>query len=203
MQPQRNDTYRLICLALPFCIGLLLSGCQRTPTVLKIGLIAPFEGETREIGYDAIYAARLGVREFNERHPLRDRYRLALVALDDSGDAGISQDATLSLIADPAIVAVLGYQPDGAFGSLFQTQELLYIGLGESPFLPVDPSTLDPDYVARYEAVTPFEETTGPFAGPTSSGLSVVIQAIEGTVSQGLDPTRASIYQESDLSLTQ
>ena len=49
-------------------ILVLLTGCLQTPPhVVKIGLVAPFEGRYREIGYDVIPAARLAVREWAAR----------------------------------------------------------------------------------------------------------------------------------------
>ena len=44
---------------------LLLLGCASVRPVIKIGLVAPFEGRDRAIGYDAVYAARLAVRQAN------------------------------------------------------------------------------------------------------------------------------------------
>lgn len=173
---------------------LLLSACQQTPTVLKIGLVAPFEGETREVGYDAIYAARLAVREFNAGHPLRDSYRLALVALDDSGDLEISRDAGLSLIADEGIIAVIGYQ-DAALDPLYFDQGLTYLRLGSSQYRPVDPETLSIAYRQRYEAVTPFEETAGPYAGPTAASMQTIIDLIEQSAAQNGSIDRASLLE--------
>ncbi len=81
------------------------------PEVLKIGLSAPFEGRYRAVGYDAIYAARLAVREINERRALPG-YRLALVAYDDRADAAMARANAHALVADPAVVAVIGhYRP--------------------------------------------------------------------------------------------
>ncbi len=53
------------------------------PTTVKIGLVAPFEGSYRSIGYDAVYAARLVVREINATGGI-DGVRLELVAYDIS-----------------------------------------------------------------------------------------------------------------------
>jgi len=47
---------------------LLTSGCKDTasPKVIKIGLIAPFEGPSRPLGYDVLYAVKLRVKQWNE-----------------------------------------------------------------------------------------------------------------------------------------
>ncbi|MEM8861481.1 MAG: ABC transporter substrate-binding protein, partial [Chloroflexota bacterium] len=86
-------------------LAFLLTGCRQTPQVVKIGMLAPFEGQSREIGYDGIYAARLAVREFNENS---DDIKLALVALDDGGRTDIALSNMEALANDPAIIAVVG-----------------------------------------------------------------------------------------------
>lgn len=78
------------------------------PEVLKIGLSAPFEGRYRAIGYDTIYAARLAVREINERGALPG-HRLALVAYDDRADVAMARSNAEALVTDPAVVAVIGH----------------------------------------------------------------------------------------------
>ena len=76
-----------------FCLLIftLLSACNSVDPVVKIGLVAPFEGENRAIGYDAIYSARLAVREINAAGGIGG-HRVALVALDDSSDTGLAQE---------------------------------------------------------------------------------------------------------------
>ncbi len=67
----RNTQYalRVVCcvLCVAYCV-LLLTGCQFPGTVrptVKIGLVAPFEGRYRYVGYDVIYAVRLALHEAN------------------------------------------------------------------------------------------------------------------------------------------
>lgn len=54
-----NAAVKLLLLAL----ATLAAGCASVDPVVKIGLVAPFEGRHRAIGYDAIYSARLAVRD--------------------------------------------------------------------------------------------------------------------------------------------
>ncbi|MCA9945233.1 MAG: ABC transporter substrate-binding protein, partial [Anaerolineales bacterium] len=70
--------------------------------------MAPFEGAQRELGYDAIYAARLAVREVNQAGGIGG-YRVALVALDDRGDEQLAGETAVSLTIDSAVVAVIGH----------------------------------------------------------------------------------------------
>ncbi len=106
----RRATSNLRALTGLFLLIFFLSAClpPALPPVLKIGLVAPFEGRYRYVGYDAIYAARLAVREINERGGVGG-YRLELVAYDDRGDAELARTAARNLAVDPAVVAVLGH----------------------------------------------------------------------------------------------
>jgi len=98
----------LLCLAA--CI-LLLASCTfpgSTRPVLKFGLVAPFEGRWRPVGYDAIYAARLAVREQNAAGGIRG-YRIELVAYDDGGDSLAAVERARQLALDPQVVAAIGH----------------------------------------------------------------------------------------------
>lgn len=107
--PRRRGRFLSVLLSL--CLSLVLSACASTQPVVKIGLVAPFEGRFRAIGYEAIYAARLAIREINARGGVNG-YRIELVALDDRGEAERAITAARQLIVDPQVVAVLGhYRP--------------------------------------------------------------------------------------------
>ena len=88
----------------------LLTAClpPPLPRVLKIGLVAPFEGRYRYVGYDAIYAARLAVREINAAGGVGG-WSLELVAYDDRGDPELAHTAARNLVIDPDVVAVIGH----------------------------------------------------------------------------------------------
>ncbi len=90
--------------------GSLSSACLPDPRfpVVKIGLIAPFEGRYRYIGYDAIYAARLAVREINAEGGVAG-HKLALVAYDDRNDPELARSLARNLATDPDVLAVIGH----------------------------------------------------------------------------------------------
>ncbi|MEA3396601.1 MAG: ABC transporter substrate-binding protein [Chloroflexota bacterium] len=120
-----------------FLLLFLLSAClpPALPPVLKIGLVAPFEGRYRYVGYDAIYAARLAVREINERGGAGG-YRLELVAYDDRGDAELAHTAAHNLAVDPAVVAVLGhYRQESTLAAqtIYAAAELPLLAIGAWP----------------------------------------------------------------------
>lgn len=90
---------------IPFLI-LGLVACQPVRTVY-IGLVAPFEGRDRPIGYDAIFGARLGVRMWNATHPTGPQ--VMLIALDDQGDPILAQERARQLVSYPGLIAVIGH----------------------------------------------------------------------------------------------
>ncbi|MCS7070642.1 MAG: hypothetical protein NZM00_03995, partial [Anaerolinea sp.] len=55
----------------------LLTGCTVHQTAPRIALIAPFEGRYREVGYNALYAARLALADAESG--------VQLLPLDDGG----------------------------------------------------------------------------------------------------------------------
>lgn len=160
---------------------LFLTGCASVSPVVKIGLVAPFEGEYRAVGYDVIYAARLAVREINEAGGIGG-YRVALVALDDGGNPELARQTAVSLAVDPAVVTVLGHwqaETTAVAQPIYAQNNLPFIPMGESPFGPADPATYPPDFREKYQAVSPFEETAGPYAGSTYEAFQLLWQALE------------------------
>ena len=95
---------------LTFAILFTLTAClpPSLPRVIKIGLVAPFEGRYRHVGYDAIYAARLAVREINAAGGVAG-WSLELVAYDDRADTELAQVTARNLVSDPDVVAVIGH----------------------------------------------------------------------------------------------
>jgi hypothetical protein len=100
-------------IALCGLIVSLLIGCttQQVPRVVKIGLVAPFEGRYREIGSDVIPAVRLALREWMDEHP-GDIAPYELVAYDDLGDPDIAIEQAQKLVADPEVAVVIGHWRD-------------------------------------------------------------------------------------------
>jgi hypothetical protein len=87
-----------------FLLGLLvlLAGCAiiQTPPITKIVLLAPFEGEQRDLGYNALYAVRLALSDANAQN-------IDFLAIDDGGTLHNTQDRALALQQDGAIRAIL------------------------------------------------------------------------------------------------
>ena len=88
--------------------AVLVSACLPvTRPIIKIGLVAPFEGRYRDIGYEVIYAVRLAVREANAAGGAAG-YEVELTALDDSGDPGAAAEQARTLATDPQVLGVIG-----------------------------------------------------------------------------------------------
>jgi ABC-type branched-subunit amino acid transport system substrate-binding protein len=94
-----------LCAAVIFLIpfALLTASCVRTADTRRIALLAPFEGRYRDIGYDALYAARLALNESSTP-------RVELLAVDDGG-ASNAASRFAALQADPLVIAILALGP--------------------------------------------------------------------------------------------
>lgn len=96
------------------CVGLcvlLLAACRGPGSVkptLKIGLSAPFEGLHRELGYEALYAVQLAVRERNEAGGVGQRYLVELAALNDLNESTTAAQQARKMAVDQGVLAVLG-----------------------------------------------------------------------------------------------
>lgn len=178
----------------------LLGGCASVDPVVKVGLVAPFEGRDRGVGYDAIYAARLAVRQANAAGGIGG-HRLALVALDDRGDAELAAGAAAALAVDPDVVAVIGhYRPEttAAAADLYTEHGLPLLVAGAPPLAAFDPAGLPDDFRAAYEAVTPFDETPGPYAGPTHDAFGLLWAALARAEESRGEITRATVQEALD-----
>ena len=96
--------------SLLFSCALLLSGCAMpgdAAPVIKVGLIAPFEGLGRPLGYTLLPEIKAAISAANAAGRF-GRYRVALVALNDDLDPATAAAQALTLAQDDDVVAVLG-----------------------------------------------------------------------------------------------
>jgi len=75
--------------------------------VVKVGVIAPFEGAGRPLGYAVLPAIKSAVADANASGELAG-YRVAVVALDDSLDPALAAQQARALSLDPDVLAVIG-----------------------------------------------------------------------------------------------
>lgn len=160
---------------------LLLLSCTSVDPVVKIGLVGPFVGEHREVGYDVIYSMRLAVREINSAGGI-DGYRVALAALDDFGDPEMARENALALSSDDSVMAVIGHwlpETTSSASPIYGANQVPFIEAGQEPFGPLDPASLPPDFARSYEDVTPFDEVTGRYAGAGYDAIQLAFAALQ------------------------
>lgn len=105
-----DDRFRRPWLALFLMISLCLAACAAPGSaapVVKIGVIAPFEGLGRPTGYAVLPAVKAAVAEANAAGAL-GAHRVAVVALNDDSDPEAAARQARRLAEDADVVAVLG-----------------------------------------------------------------------------------------------
>lgn len=111
---------------------LALAGCVLPPgmppggtkPVVKIGLVAPFEGLDRPLGYEALTGVKLALAERNAAGGVGG-YMVELVALNDFGEPDEARLQAGELAADPAVLGVVtGWTGETARASLPGYQQM-------------------------------------------------------------------------------
>jgi ABC-type branched-subunit amino acid transport system substrate-binding protein len=101
---------RFTLLFLLFAICLLLSSCAMpgdAAPVIKIGVIAPFEGTGRPLGYAVLPGIKAAAEEANASGDL-GRYRVLVVAFNDDLDAATVAAQAQALALDADVLGVVG-----------------------------------------------------------------------------------------------
>jgi ABC-type branched-subunit amino acid transport system substrate-binding protein len=176
------------------------ASCRAVAPEVKIGLVGPFEGKERAVGYDVIYSARLAVRQVNEAGGI-GRYRIGLVALDDFGDPEMAAKSAESLILDPQVVAVVGHWGEAtsmAARPLYDGAGVPFLAGGAPPLAPFDPDRLPPEFAAKYAETTPFDEMAGPHAGPAYDAMYLLFAAMEQALAESGAIDRQSLEAALD-----
>lgn len=122
--------YRLVIL-LGGCLMGLLMACAATsaPQTLKIGLVAPFEGLHRPLGYEALFGVKLALQERNAAGGVNG-YQVELVALNDFDDPVEAQLQASALVADPDVLGVIGHlsaETTAAAAPVYQKAQLAMV----------------------------------------------------------------------------
>ena len=93
---------RLLLLLLTMTFAACGSSAKESPR--KIALLAPFESQYREIGYNALYAVRMA---FGDAAPTKAQ----LLAVDDGGTLASAVARIRALNMDPAVEAIIALGP--------------------------------------------------------------------------------------------
>lgn len=185
----------VLMLSVPAC-GATMP--RRSDPVVKIGLVAPFEGRHRDVGYDVIYSARLAIREANQASQPGET-KVLLVAVDDFGDQVMARESAEAMVIDPEVMAVIGHwlpETTAAAGPVYQAAGLAFIETGQGAFGKTDPRSLDVGFLEAYEDVTPFDETAGPYAGSAYDGVRLILAAMAEIETGGGEIDRASVKEK-------
>lgn len=165
--------------AFSLAVWLLLSGCApRTEPITRIALLAPFEGADRDIGYEALYAARLAVTE-------ADDIWLDLLPIDDGADQGMARARALA--ADPLVKVVLLLGDQAASPEVqaaFDDLPVLIVGdwnaqpESANVILLPDEREADPAFIERYLAADQFAPQPRTLAAPVYDATVSAIAAV-------------------------
>lgn len=81
-------------------IQVAACGARQPVEIRKIALLAPFEGQYRELGYNALYALRLAMSETDLDH-------VQLLPVNDGGNLSSASARIRALNLDSAVVAII------------------------------------------------------------------------------------------------
>lgn len=188
-------SFHLLLLA-AFC--LLSVACQFPGSVkptVKIGLSAPFEGRYRDLGYEALHAVRLAVRQRNEAGGIDGRYLVEFVALNDFNEPEEAVVQARKMEVDAGVLGVLGgWSPEAARSA---APEYKRLGV---PFLapevdytvPQAPTSVDPGFEAAYKELAG-GAPPAPAAIWAYAAANRLLDALEAAAAVEGRPTRAGV----------
>lgn len=108
---------------LPLMVSLALAACAARPIAPnKVALLAPFENQYREIGYNALYAVRLALDDAQSE--------AQLLALDDGGSVELAIARVRALNHDPAARAIIALGPQATHADVQQASRLPFLIVG-------------------------------------------------------------------------
>lgn len=104
-------------------VALVIVGCGAEPSAPgKVALLAPFENQYREIGYNALYATRLALHD--------SRSEAQLLALDDGGSVELAVARVRAFNRDPAARAIIALGPHATHADVQQASQLPFLIVG-------------------------------------------------------------------------
>jgi len=149
MMQQQVGLFALLAL----CLGIVLVACAfpgSTKPVLKIGLIAPFEGVERPHGYQRLYGVKLALQEINLTGGMAG-YKVALVALNDYAEATETTLQAQELVIDSDIIGVIGQWDTKLFAvskPIYTEAQLAVVSPNRFADFEALPTTFQADFVA-------------------------------------------------------
>lgn len=128
--------------ALALAIAPACGALSPLPPVVRIALVAPFEGRFAAVGYEAFPAMRIALREQIAAGGIGG-YQVEFVAYNDNADPAQAARTARTVALDESVVAVIGhYRPDTTLAALaVYTQAGLPV---VAPGVPADLLPADP-----------------------------------------------------------
>jgi ABC-type branched-subunit amino acid transport system substrate-binding protein len=160
--------------------ALIMAGCALQPDAprYRIALLAPFEGRSREIGYEALYAARLALTERDSRYDL--------LPIDDGGTSASALERARALARDPAVLVIIVLGDHAATPAIIAAlDDLPAVTLANSATRP-----LDSDFARRYTQSDVFAPPLTDLAIWTYDAVHSIIAAGGTTRAQVADGLR-------------
>lgn len=149
-----------ILVAVLFAVGGVLPG--RVTPVVRVGLVAPFEGAQRTTAYGILSAVKVAIARHNEKTRHTGGPLVDLVALDDGGRPEDSRQQALEMTIDPAVLGVVGpWSAETAKSSLpvYQAARLVvllpnlpgdsFVAPGTEAVLKIDPPEAELEELAQ------------------------------------------------------
>jgi ABC-type branched-subunit amino acid transport system substrate-binding protein len=183
---------------------LLIAACSFPGSVkptVKVGLSAPFEGVHRDLGYEALHAVRLAVRQRNEAGGVGGRYVVELVALNDFNEPEEAVVQAKKMAVDPGVLAVLGgWLPATARAATaeYERQGLAFIVPDAGVVTSSMPVLSDPDFTERYQGLSG-GAPPGPAAAWAYEATNRLLDALDAAVRAEGQPTRAGVQAMLDM----
>ena len=177
--------------------ALLLAACNLPGSVkptIKIGLSAPFEGLYRDLGYEALHAVRMAVRERNADGGVAQRYLVELVALNDLNEAEKAVEQARKMAVDPGVLGVLGgwsQETEGAT-SEYEQLGLTFLTPGVDIIASHSLASMDADFAASY-AIQSGEAVPGPAAVWAYAAANRLMDAMDAATHSDGHPTRSGV----------
>ena len=198
--PTKRDVLWLGCVTCLLMLWVLVSGCQfsgGTKPVIKIGLIAPFDGELRHVGYQRLYGVKLALQEANLAGGVAG-YKIELVALNDYASPSETTLQAQELVIDSYVRGIVGQWETPLLQvstPIYQAADLAVV----EPARFTDLSGLPPTFVTDFEAkwhVSPSIEAQQAYLATRQ-----LLKAMEAAVGTYGSPDRSNI-QHALITLT-
>jgi hypothetical protein len=146
------------------------------------------------LGYEALHAARLAVRERNAKGGVGQRYLVELVALNDLNEADKAVEQARKMAVDPGVLGVLGGLSQETERAATEYEQLGLTFLIPEADISQSHSSVsaDADFAAKYTLLS-----SGALPGPAAvwaySAANRLLDAVDAATPSSGCPTRSDV----------